>query len=94
MPLFRGSDPAVVTRILHELPGRPASYAKGDLIALQNSVCRSVFLLCEGSVYARMTNDEGKEFTLDALTAPDAGLDLCLRHREHLSRDDYRQFGL
>ncbi len=71
MPLFRGSDPAVVTRILHELPGRLASYAKGDFIAMQNSACRSVFLLCEGSVYARMTNDEGKEFTLDALTAPD-----------------------
>lgn len=71
MPLFRGSDPTVVTRILHELPGRFASYAKGDFIALQNSACRSVFLLCEGSVYAQMTSDEGREFTLDALSAPD-----------------------
>ena len=71
MPLFRGSDPAVVTRILHELPGRLASYAKGDLIALQNSVCRSLFLLCEGSVYAQMTSSEGRELTLDTLSAPD-----------------------
>lgn len=71
MPLFRGSDTSLVTRILHDFPGRFASYGKGDFIAMQNSVCRSIFLLCEGSVYAQMTSDEGKEFTLDTLSAPD-----------------------
>lgn len=71
MPLFRGSDASLVTRILRDFPGRFASYGKGDFIAMQNSVCRSIFLLCEGSVYAQMTSDEGKEFTLDTLSAPD-----------------------
>lgn len=71
MPLFRGSDASLVTRILRDFPGRFASYDKGDFIAMQNSVCRSIFLLCEGSVYAQMTSDEGKEFTLDTLSAPD-----------------------
>lgn len=71
MPLFRGSDASLVTRILHDFPRRFASYGKGDFIAMQNSVCRSIFLLCEGSVYAQMTSDEGKEFTLDTLSAPD-----------------------
>lgn len=71
MPLFRGSDASLVTRILQDFPGRFASYGKGDFIAMQNSVCRSIFLLCEGSVYAQMTSDEGKEFTLDTLSAPD-----------------------
>lgn len=71
MPLFRGSDASLVTRILLDFPGRFASYGKGDFIAMQNSVCRSIFLLCEGSVYAQMTSDEGKEFTLDTLSAPD-----------------------
>ena len=70
MPLFRGSDASLVTRILLDFPGRFASYGKGDFIAMQNSVCRSIFLLCEGSVYAQMTSDEGKEFTLDT-SAPD-----------------------
>lgn len=71
MPLFRGSNASLVTRILRDFPGRFASYGKGDFIAMQNSVCRSIFLLCEGSVYAQMTSDEGKEFTLDTLSAPD-----------------------
>ena len=71
MPLFRGSDASLVTRILLDFPGRFASYGKGDFIAMQNSVCRSIFLLCEGSVYAQMTSAEGKEFTLDTLSAPD-----------------------
>lgn len=71
MPLFRGSDASLVTRILLDFPGRFASYGKGDFIAMQNSVCRSIFLLCEGSVYAQMTSDEGKEFMLDTLSAPD-----------------------
>ena len=71
MPLFRGSEPEVVDPILKKSPGRYSSYGKGDFIAMQNSVCRSLYLLCEGSVYAQMTNDEGKVFVLDALDAPD-----------------------
>ena len=38
---------------------------------MQNSVCRSLFILCRGSVYAQMTSAEGREFTLDTLSAPD-----------------------
>ncbi len=38
---------------------------------MQNSVCRSLYILCEGSVYAQMTSEEGREFTLDTLSAPD-----------------------
>ncbi len=38
---------------------------------MQNSVCRSLYVLCEGSVYAQMTSEEGREFTLDTLSAPD-----------------------
>ena len=38
---------------------------------MQNSACRSLLILCEGSVYARMTGSDGREFTLDTLSAPD-----------------------
>lgn len=71
MPLFHGGDRSVMESVLQRSPGRYAVYRKGDFIALQNSVCRSLFLLCEGSVYAQMTSSEGRELTLDTLTAPD-----------------------
>ena len=71
MPLFKGGDRNLVEAVLQKSPGRYASYRKGDFIALQNSVCRSLFLLCEGSVYAQMTSSEGRELTLDTLSAPD-----------------------
>ena len=38
---------------------------------MQGAPCRSLYLLCSGSVYARMVSDEGKEFTLDTLSAPE-----------------------
>lgn len=71
LPLFRGCDREVVKGILERASGRFASYRKGDFIAMQNSACRSLLILCEGSVYARMTGSDGREFTLDTLSAPD-----------------------
>ena len=71
MPLYRGCDRVVVDNILGSSCSRFSSYSRGDFIAMQDSACRSLFILCEGSVYARMTNDEGREFTLDTLSAPD-----------------------
>lgn len=71
MPLFRGSDRSIVDPILRRSNSRMGHYRKGETIALQNDVCRTLMLLCEGSVYARMTSHEGREFILDPLTAPD-----------------------
>ena len=71
MPLFHGGDRNLMEAVLQKSPGRYASYHKGDFIAMQNSACRSLLLLCEGSVYAQMTSSEGRELTLDTLTAPD-----------------------
>lgn len=71
LPLFRNCDRSTVRGILGRSSGRFASYRKGDFIAMQNSACRSLLILCEGSVYARMTGSDGREFTLDTLSAPD-----------------------
>ena len=45
MPLFRGGDRMVLEAVLQRSPGRYASYRKGDFIALQDDVCRTLFLL-------------------------------------------------
>lgn len=71
MPLFRDCDTKKAARILDERPVRYSSYSKGDLIAMQGYSCRSIYLLAEGSAYAKMVSEEGKEFTLDTLSAPE-----------------------
>lgn len=61
----------MIENIMENSPSRFTSYSKGDIIAMQGNACRSLYALCEGSVYAKMTSDEGKEFVLDTLYAPD-----------------------
>ena len=71
IPLFKGCDREVVNGLLEEYPGRFDTYRKGDFIAMQNSVCRSLYLLCEGSVHIHMTSEEGRDVALEYLSAPD-----------------------
>lgn len=71
MPLFKGGNKDVIEKIMHDFPSRYVHYKKGDIIAMQGNACCSLYILCEGSVYAKMISEEGKEFTLDTLSAPD-----------------------
>lgn len=71
LPLFRGCDKDAVNRILENSYPKVSSFSKDEIIAMQGYACRSVLLLCKGSAYARMVNEEGKEFILDTLSAPD-----------------------
>ena len=71
MPLFKGGNKDTIEKIMHDFPSRYVQYKKGDTIAMQGSACRSLYILCEGSVYAKMISEEGKELTLDTLSAPD-----------------------
>lgn len=71
MPLFKGGNKEIIEKIMHDSPSRHVHYTKGDIIAMQGNVCRSLYILYEGSVYAKMISEEGKEFTLDTLSAPD-----------------------
>jgi CRP-like cAMP-binding protein len=69
-PLFAGCNHEIMDAILQDLPSRLSTYKPGDIIALQGSACRSLFLLCEGEASARMTNDEGKEIKVELHKAP------------------------
>lgn len=71
LPLFRGSNKEAIDKILRNQPIKSTHYHKGDIIAMQGYACRSLFLLCEGSAYARMISEEGRELTLDTLNAPE-----------------------
>jgi CRP-like cAMP-binding protein len=70
-PLFAGCDRQLLDAMLEKLSYRLTSYNTDDMVALQDSPCRSLYLLCEGSVCARMTNSDGKEITIETLKAPE-----------------------
>lgn len=71
LPLFRGGNRAAIDKVFQVTPLKNTHYAKGDIIAMQGYECRSIFLLCEGSAYARMISEDGRELTLDTLSAPE-----------------------
>lgn len=70
-PLFADADRNCIDALLQQSANRITAYHEGDLIALQNDPCRSLMLLCSGSVSARMTHEEGREIAIENLHAPE-----------------------
>lgn len=70
-PLFADADRNCIDALLQQSANRITAYHEGDLIALQNDPCRSLMLLCSGSVSARMTHEEGREIAIETLHAPE-----------------------
>lgn len=70
-PLFAGADMDILNNFLLNAPHKISSFRKGDIVVMQDSPCRSLMLLCQGSLSARMTNSEGKEVTIEILHAPE-----------------------
>lgn len=69
--LFANAERNDIDRFLQNTPNKIKLYEKGDIVALQNSPCKSLMLLCEGSLSARMSNIEGKEIIIENLHAPE-----------------------
>lgn len=69
--LFANAKRNDIDRFLQNIPSKIKLYEKGDIVALQNSPCKSLMLLCEGSLSARMSNIEGKEIIIENLHAPE-----------------------
>lgn len=69
--MFAGADKDVLNNFLLNAPHKISSFRKGDIVVMQDSPCRSLMLLCQGSLSARMTNSEGKEVTIEILHAPE-----------------------
>ena len=70
-PLFEGCNRPLLQALLDSTDSRLNQYVPGHLLALQDSPCRSLLLLCSGSLTACMTNAEGKEFKIETLKAPE-----------------------
>lgn len=70
-PLFKDCYEKTVEMLISTSSNRMAVYERGDIVAVQGSKCRSLLLLCEGSVKTVMTNSEGKEIKIETMHAPE-----------------------
>ena len=71
LPLFQGISEAAARQLLAEAPNSVRRYKEGDFIARQGDPCRSLYILCTGNVRAKMENAEGKQVTIDRISAPE-----------------------
>jgi len=70
MPLFKGISDNLITEILESSPHVIRFYKKGDFIAVEKGVCKSLLALYEGIVQGYMTSNEGKKIVVENIVAP------------------------
>lgn len=70
-PLFHGLSEENLMQLLLLSNNAIRRYRCGDFIAMQGDICRSLYVLTEGSVRAQMVSAEGKQLTIDHLQAPE-----------------------
>lgn len=69
--LFEGVNKDSIAEFLKNASKKISSYKKGDIAIFQDSLCKSLSLLCQGTLLAKMTNAEGKEIVIEHLAAPE-----------------------
>lgn len=70
-PIFKGGDKTLVTAFLNRGSVRLRNKKSNVLIASQGDVCEEVVMLVEGSVYTKMTSNDGNEIVvIEELTGP------------------------
>ena len=67
--LFEGVNKDGIAEFLKNASKKISSYKKGDIAIFQDSLCKSLSLLCQGTLLAKMTNAEGKEIVIEHLAA-------------------------
>lgn len=70
MPLFKGISDNLITEILESSPHVIRFYKKGDFIAVEKGICKSLLALYEGIVQGYMTNNYGKKVVVENIVAP------------------------
>ena len=69
-PVFRGLSERFLENIIGRTPNALREFGIGDFIALQGTVCQSLYLLYSGRVRTNMVNEEGKQVTIEEIEAP------------------------
>ena len=69
-PVFRGLSERLLENFIGRTPNALREFGIGDFIALQGTVCQSLYLLYSGRVRTNMVNEEGKQVTIEEIEAP------------------------
>ena len=69
-PVFRGLSERFLGNFIGRTPNALREFGIGDFIALQGTVCQSLYLLYSGRVRTNMVNEEGKQVTIEEIEAP------------------------
>ena len=69
--LIEGVNKDGIAEFLKNASNKISSYKKGGIVVLQDSVCKSLLLLCQGTLLAKMTQAEGMEIVIEHLSAPE-----------------------
>lgn len=69
--LFEGVPQEAVDKLLEDKYNARRTYNVGDCIVRQGTPCRALYILTKGTLTAGMTNAEGKELTIERLSAPE-----------------------
>lgn len=71
IPLFKGITQEAINCLINDKYNVCRIYQTGEYIAKQGSLCKSLYILTEGTINATMMNSEGKELTVEQLSAPE-----------------------
>ena len=69
-PVFRGLSERFLVIFIGRTPNALREFGIGDFIALQGTVCQSLYLLYSGRVRTNMVIEEGKQVTIEEIEAP------------------------
>lgn len=68
--LFKGMNEIDVVEFLYGASNNLKRYNVGNSVVRQGDLCRGVYILVSGRVKCSMSGDNGKEITVDEMTAP------------------------
>lgn len=71
LPLFEDIPQEVLNQWMEDTSNAHRTYKEHDYVVRQGSLCRSLYILTQGSLRATMTNKDGKEITIENLSAPE-----------------------
>lgn len=71
LPIFNGCNEDDARQLLAVAPNSIRRYPTNTFIARQGDSCRSLYILCSGSVRAQMESAEGKLLTIEIMKAPE-----------------------
>lgn len=69
--LFDGVPKEIIDKLLQNKYNAWRTYNEGDYVVQQGTLCRSLYVLVKGTLTASMTNAEGRELTIERLSAPE-----------------------